>query len=1313
MATHGSLGEFNSSKEGWVSYTERLEQYFAANEVVSADKQRAILLTCCGPDTYQLIKSLLAPAKPTDKSFQELVQLVKDHHEPKPSVIVQRYHFNSRVRKQGETVAVYVAELRQLTQYCEFGTTLNDMLRDRLVCGIQDKRIQRRLLSEQNLTLDKAIDLAQTMETAEKDIEDLQGTQNQGSLVNHVGSTRRKSPTTTNSQYTQCYRCGGKHAAPTCSYKDVECYKCKKKGHLARACRSTFKARKPTPQHLRPNSSQSMHQLTQEDTVEDTTHLMFNLSGNRVKPLVASLTVEGAELRMEVDTGASLSLISEATYRKLWPKDKAPQMESTQIKLRTYTGEELEVLGTINVDVTFKEQLQNLRLVIVAGEGPSLMGRDWLRKIQLDWNELYFTQANNNNDSFSLQVLLNKYGSVFRDGLGTVQGMKAKIHVKEQAQPQFYRARTVPYAIREKVEADLDRLEQEGIIEPVQFSDWAAPIVPVLKKDGSVRICGDYKLTVNKAAKPDTYPLPRIEDLFASLAGGQTFSKLDLAHAYQQIELEEESKQLLTVNTHKGLYRYHRLPFGVSAAPSIFQRAMDNLLQGLPGVCVYLDDILVTGKSEAEHLRNLEEVLKKLDAAGIRLKKAKCVFMQTKVEYLGHIITKNGLQPSDEKVRAIQKAPSPQNTTQLRSFLGMITYYSKFLPNLSTQLAPIYSLLQKNTRWKWGPKQKKAFEEAKELLVSAKVLAHYDPYKDLYLACDASPYGIGAVLSHRMDNGDERPIAFASRSLSQAERKYAQLDKEGLAIIFGVKRFHQYLLGRKFIILSDHKPLQHLFSESKAIPHMASARIQRWALTLSAYDYSIMYKAGKDHANADVLSRLPLPETVGEVSMPPENVLLMENLQASPVGARQIKRWTDRDPTLSQVRRLVSHGWKNTTDPDLRPYQQRKDELSIHDGCILWGNRVVVPPPGRKSVLEELHLSHPGISRMKSLARSYVWWPNMDKELEAMVKTCIQCQLNRKSPPASPLHPWDWPERPWSRLHADYAGPFMGKMFLVVVDAYSKWLEVKTVDSATSQRTIQLLRSMFATHGLPELLVTDNGSVFTSAEFKEFMQRNGIRHVTSAPYHPASNGLVERAVQTLKEGLKKSALGTIETKVDRFLFQYRLTPHSTTGTSPAELLLGRRPRCLLDLLYPDISGKVRLCQERQKATHDQHAKGRVVVIGDDVFIRNFGQGPTWLAGSIMDALGTCSYQVKLTDGRIVRRHMDHIRPRTTDIPPESPEDDFEDDFTLPEIPDQPVSNPPSEQTPDTAAVAPTTEPELRRSSRNRYPPSRFGWSYTH
>ena len=944
----------------------------------------------------------------------------------------------------------------------------------------------------------------------------------------------------------------------------------------------------------------------------------------------------------------------------------------------------------------------------------------------MDWNELFYAD----HSSTRLQEVINKYSEVFRDELGTLNGRKAKIHVKENSKPQFYRHRAVPYALRAGVEKELDRLEKEGIIEPVQFSEWAAPIVPVRKKDGSVRICGDYKLTVNKVAEPDTYPIPKIEDLFAALEGGQTFTKLDLAHAYQQIELDEDSKDLVTINTHKGLYHYHRLPFGISAAPSIFQRTMENLLQGIPGVSVYIDDILVTGKTEEEHLKNLGDVLQRLEAAGMRIKLSKCAFMLPKVEYLGHCITKKGLETNQEKVRAIVNAPRPQNTTQLKSFLGMLNYYGKFMPNLSTKLAPLNSLLRKGVKWHWGRDQRKSFADTKAMLTSSAVLAHYNPDKAIYLSCDASPYGVGAVLSHKLEDNSEQPIAFASRSLSPAERKYAQLDKEGLAIIFGVKRFHQYLAGRKFTIVSDHQPLRHLFDETKAIPPMASARIQRWALTLSAYDYQIQYKPGKEHANADLLSRLPLPETVSKAPVPADVKLLMESLQASPINANQIRKWTDRDPLMSQVRQLVQHGWQWSNNADIQPFQRRKDELSTQNGCVLLGSRVVVPPQGRKQVLEELHLGHPGISRMKSLARSYVWWPNLDKELETKVKTCGECQLNRKSPPAAPLHCWDWPERPWSRLHADYAGPFMGKMFLVVVDAHSKWLEVKVVDSATSRHTIQLLRTIFATHGLPELFVTDNGSVFTSAEFEEFMQRNGIRHVTSAPYHPATNGLAERAVQTLKEGLKKSTAGAIETKLKRFLFHYRLTPHSTTGSPPAELLMGRLPRCHLDLMRPDITPKVRRCQERQKTNHDHHAKERSLVEGDAVFVKNFGAGPAWLAGSIVDTLGSLSLQVKLTDGRVVRRHIDHVRVRFTPLHDEVLEE--EDDYFSqadPEeqqplelkVPQPPATPAPSQSSPPTTArsAAPAgtrrtrartvTQPnvELRRSTRARkpyYPP---------
>ena len=523
--------------------------------------------------------------------------------------------------------------------------------------------------------------------------------------------------------------------------------------------------------------------------------------------------------------------------------------------------------------------------------------------------------------------------------------------------------------MRNLVEKELERLQTQGIIEPVKFSDWAAPIVPVLKKDGGIRICGDYKLTVNWAAKIDTYPLPRIDDLFAALAGGKAFSKLDLAHAYQQVPLEETARKYVTINTQKGLFQYTRFPFGVSSAPAIFQRIMENLLQGIPQVCVHLDDILATGKSTEEYLKNLEEVLSRLRNAGMQLKKSKCAFLLPQVEYLGHQISEKGLQSTTQKLRAIVEAPAPYNVSQLKSFLGMINYYSKFLPNL----APLYSLLQKKTIWSWGKAQQQTFEKAKQQLVSAQVLGHYDSTKDLLLACDASPYGVGAVLSHRMEDGSERPIAFASRSLSPAEKNYAQLDKEGLVIVFGVKKFHHYLLGRHFTIQSDHKPLQHLFCKLRSVPPMASARIQCWALTLAAYHYDINYKSGKTNANGDVLSRLPLPEQAGEVPVPEELVLLMEGLQNSPVKADQIKMWTSHDPTLLTVKKFVLQGWLDTEDPNIQPYYHRKTELSVQDGCLLWGSQVIIPPQGRKRVLEELHAAHPGISRIKSLARSYMW----------------------------------------------------------------------------------------------------------------------------------------------------------------------------------------------------------------------------------------------------------------------------------------------------------------------------------------------------
>ena len=343
-------------------------------------------------------------------------------------------------------------------------------------------------------------------------------------------------------------------------------------------------------------------------------------------------------------------------------------------------------MGCCNVNAEYNGQYAQLALLVVGGSGPTLLGRDWLSQIRLDWHQIHHVH------SASLQALLARYPVVFQEGLGTLQGYQAKILVEPGAVPRFNTARSVPYALRDKVDQELQRLQDQGILEPVETAEWAAPIVVVLKKDkSSVRICGDFRVTVNPVSKLDRYPIPKPEDQFAKLANGKQFSTLDLSHAYQQIPLEAESRKYVVINTHKGLFRYTRLPFGISSATGIFQRVMESLLLVIDGVVVYLDDILVTGSTA------LEEVLRRLERAGLRAKKSKCAFMRPSVSYLGHKIDAEGLHPLDDRVRAIKDAPTPTSVSGLKSYLGMLSYYNKFLPSLSSRLYPLHRLLRKDT----------------------------------------------------------------------------------------------------------------------------------------------------------------------------------------------------------------------------------------------------------------------------------------------------------------------------------------------------------------------------------------------------------------------------------------------------------------------------------------------------------------------------------------------------------------------------------------------------------------------------------------
>ncbi|KRY17328.1 Transposon Tf2-9 polyprotein [Trichinella patagoniensis] len=1074
------IEEFDTSNpKEWNSYASRLMFYLEANKVSADANKRAVLLSSCGSALFKLMESLLSPAKPVERSFDEIISVLNDHFAPQPSEIVNRHIFYQHKQQPGETVAEFIADLRRLAQGCNF-LDLETMLRDRL---------QLRLFAKKVLTFQMAQEEALSAEAACKHACEIRAVNVDSSAQNihHMSSKRL-----TYKQANVCASCGGQHNRAFCRFKNAVCRCRQKAGHIERVCRSKQR-------HSKPQAKANA--ISVADTHQS---YLLNCITYRSTPSLRSLklsvflSIEGKRCQLEVDSGSDVTIISEQTFEDFKKLKLAP----TTLSLVSFLGKQVKLMGSCLVNVDYSIIHTRLRIFVAKGNCPNLLGLEWFEPLGIR------IEGINHINSSPVESALRKYQAVFTPDLGCYAGEPVSLDLDPSVPPVRMKARKVPLALKEKIDMELDKLVKQKVLEPVSHPVWATPIVTPMKPDVSVRICGDNKRTINKALLKHAYPVPAVSHLLAiTISCCSSLSTVDAQ----------------TIIKHRGAFRVKRLQFGVSAAPGIFQGVIDQLTKGIPGVLPYFDDILIAAKDESMLAKRLAMLLKRFYDAGLRLNAEKCKFCLRRIEFLGFDIDASGIHPSKQKVLAIHNTPQPRNKKELQTFLGLLNFYHSFLRNKATVAEPIHRLLDKETKWKWTKKHKKAFNQTKQLLSSDCVLTHYDVKKPLVLICDASPVGIGAVLCHQMPNGKEAPIAFYLRTLTSTERNYAQIDKEALAIIASVKKFHDYLYGRSFRIITDHKPLLGIFAPNEETPYILSPRMLRWTVMLGAYVYDICYRLGKLIDNADILSRLPTK--IPDVEIPPPlEVLMLESDDTVIMKANDIARMSLKDPLISRVLNWAWKGWPaKLSDKKFKPFFIRQLEISVHKGCLLWGNRVVIPIQAHSRLLTMLHDGHPGIVRMKALARSYFWWPKMDEDIEKTVNTCDVCQSSRAAMPKAPGQSWEKPNNPWSRLHIDFAGPFQGKTFLIVVDAFSKWLEVIPISDMSTRTVIEELRQLFATHGLLNTTVSDNAAQFVSVEFQQFLKRGAIRHARIAPFHPASNGPHD------KRGFAKNGSRKLET----------------------------------------------------------------------------------------------------------------------------------------------------------------------------------------
>ena len=910
-----------------------------------------------------------------------------------------------------------------------------------------------------------------------------------------------------------------------------------------------------------------------------------------------------------------------------------PTVGETEIKLNGFPPIEVIIVRNIKHDMILGDD--------VLRRGNCLLNYN-ARKMKLF--DTYYTLIDNDSASVyevtktsgykCIDEVVEEYSEVFSSKgqpIGNCNVGECTIDTGDHP-PIKQRAYRMPFSKRHLVEVQIQEMLDAGVIQP-SSSPWASPITLVPKKDGSTRFCIDFR-SVNSILRKDSYPIGSIQDIFDQLSGATIFTTLDLLSGYWQIPVAEKDREKTAFTCHTGLYEFLKMPFGLSHAGSVFQRTMNKVLAGLINKCVfvYIDDLVIYSSNPAEHAKHLRLVLERLKNAGLRIKTSKCTIAAPEVELLGYTVSEKGIRAQSSKISAIKQLDVPTTVREIRSFLGMTGYYRNCIPQYAKIAEPLVKLTRKYQRFQWSEEQQKAFETLKDILCSNQIMAYPNLQKPYKLFTDACDYAIGGILCQEDENGVERVVQYVSHQLSGNQLKWATIEKEAYAVIYCITKLRPYLWGAEFTVFTDHKPLKSLFTAQ-----MKNTKIQRWAVLIAEYGCQIKYHEGVKNIRADMLSRIKpslseiatfdTEEYIDPNAFPEEDADMRLPLEADNLNEDEVKE--------NQIKEFP-HLFRQAADKEDSDYVVLKGLLYSRKSVSPFAAqypRLILPSKYQQAVIIRCHIAsgHQAVNKTLERVRDGYVWPKMRETIWYYIRKCPTCRVHMNKAVHTKFSEMPLPATPMQIIGMDLIGPFAespngNRYILTIIDHCSGWAECFPIPSkAATHVHNKLVTEFFPRHGIPEIIITDQGGEFNANEFREMLREIGVTHKRTTPYFPQTNGKTETFNRTLKEMLERLVNNNYrawEEQVPAALTAYRNATSVVTGYTPFFLLYGRRGRLPLVRSFTAATGpahnarlydlaRALTCAREMTAHSRKHNRERInarategeVKVGDTVVVK--------------------------------------------------------------------------------------------------------------